>query len=1041
MKEMVGGCCVCSDERGWAENPLVYCDGHGCNVAVHQACYGIVQVPTGPWFCRKCESQERAARVRCELCPHKEGALKRTDNGGWAHVVCALYIPEVQFANVLTMEPIVLQFVPHDRFHKTCYICEEQGRESKAASGACMTCNRHGCRQAFHVTCAQSAGLLCEEEALEADNVKYIGYCKYHFTKMTFRHPGGCPYIPGRRSRSVSPAQEKLVIQPERQKKSRKDREKPKQRHKKHPESPGLLTPPAAVIPTAENSADQLESEKDSQEVVKTEVKGKKSSGHGTGHRGRKTGGGKGVSNFSTSAGSTFQTGAPPISLPSLSPDFVTFPKLEQQQEEKGTPTCSPRCSPPYPAPKAELFEQKVTFSSFGSIMRFSTSVSQPRGRDSSPIDFKATAMPSGPSTGSHKRTTPTNAQDGGENVKEKKRRGGKKSKHGPGRPKGSKNKEPPTLALTGTTATASSPFSGGSIASSSICNSSRNFSHAGSLPSHTLESNLLSSGIYTSNKDPISHTGGVLRAACSTPLSTSILSHQTANSLPPFNRASFASSLPATSSSSSTVFSLAGSTFSLPSPHIFGSPLTSGLSIAPHLNQPDHSNRSNTDMENCNFICRGSSPRESLSSMSPISSLPTVFDQAATCSNNPTTQVENAPPATPNIEQLLEKHGNGEAGVNIVEMLKALHSLQKENQCLQEQIMTLTAKKERLQHLNIQLSVPFPVVGASNGPTIHTHSLLPQNAVNHDSLSISKSPSCKSSFRTENSLSASSEDPPSGCQSRSSSSLSFHSTPPPVSLSQTSGSHPLGIQQQQLVNGLTRVTGSGLGGGTSASHTLSSIPMVGNLLGSLSATQHQVPMNGILGALNGEIQGGTALSQSQSPLGQSSAPLTLQLPSTLNSLPGLNPLTEQQRHLLHQHEQQLQQLQQLLLSPQLTTEQQTLVYQMMQQIQQRRELQRLHMAGAAQVPLSNLLTSTTTALLHSGTNLMTPTTAPTLIAGSSLMTSPGHAGNSLITSAAAGPPALSAQINPFLSLPGDSNAQKVARASEKGGLVSQDKG
>ncbi|XP_010710954.1 protein AF-10-like [Meleagris gallopavo] len=63
MKEMIGGCCVCSDERGWAENPLVYCDGHGCNVAVHQACYGIVQVPTGPWFCRKCESQERAARV------------------------------------------------------------------------------------------------------------------------------------------------------------------------------------------------------------------------------------------------------------------------------------------------------------------------------------------------------------------------------------------------------------------------------------------------------------------------------------------------------------------------------------------------------------------------------------------------------------------------------------------------------------------------------------------------------------------------------------------------------------------------------------------------------------------------------------------------------------------------------------------------------------------------------------------------------------------------------------------------------------------
>ncbi|XP_066060905.1 importin subunit beta-1 [Chamaea fasciata] len=175
MKEMVGGCCVCSDERGWAENPLVYCDGHGCNVAVHQACYGIVQVPTGPWFCRKCESQERAARVRCELCPHKDGALKRTDNGGWAHVVCALYIPEVQFANVLTMEPIVLQYVPHDRFNKTCYICEEQGRESKAASGACMACNRHGCRQAFHVTCLAEAAYEAADVA--DDQEEPATYC------------------------------------------------------------------------------------------------------------------------------------------------------------------------------------------------------------------------------------------------------------------------------------------------------------------------------------------------------------------------------------------------------------------------------------------------------------------------------------------------------------------------------------------------------------------------------------------------------------------------------------------------------------------------------------------------------------------------------------------------------------------------------------------------------------------------------------------------------------------------------------------------
>lgn len=42
---------------------------------------------------------------------------------GWAHVVCALYIPEVEFANVSTMEPIVLQSVPHDRYNKVAIVC------------------------------------------------------------------------------------------------------------------------------------------------------------------------------------------------------------------------------------------------------------------------------------------------------------------------------------------------------------------------------------------------------------------------------------------------------------------------------------------------------------------------------------------------------------------------------------------------------------------------------------------------------------------------------------------------------------------------------------------------------------------------------------------------------------------------------------------------------------------------------------------------------------------------------------------------------
>ncbi|XP_052053866.1 protein AF-17 isoform X5 [Apodemus sylvaticus] len=1037
MKEMVGGCCVCSDERGWAENPLVYCDGHACSVAVHQACYGIVQVPTGPWFCRKCESQERAARVRCELCPHKDGALKRTDNGGWAHVVCALYIPEVQFANVLTMEPIVLQYVPHDRFNKTCYICEEQGRESKAASGACMTCNRHGCRQAFHVTCAQMAGLLCEEEVLEVDNVKYCGYCKYHFSKM-----------------------------------SRKDKERLKQKHKKRPEPPpSILAPP--VVPTADKVSSATTSshhEASAQETSESsrDSKGRKSSSHSLSHKGKKLGSGKGVSSFtsaSSSSSSSSSSGGPfqpaGSSLQS-SPDFAAFPKLEQPEEEKySKPTAPTPPAPPSPTdpepPKADLFEQKVVFSSFGPIMRFTTTTSSSsRARAPSPGDYKSPHVSgAGASAGTHKRMPALSATLGPAEeapetaLKEKKHKASKRSRHGPGRPKGSRGKEGgagptaslpslPAAQLAGFTATAASPFSGGSLVSSGLGGlASRTFGPSGSLPSLSLESSLLGAGIYTSNKDPISHGGGMLRAVCSTPLSSSLLGPTGTSALPRLSRSPFSSALPSSSASISTtqVFSLAGSTFSLPSSHIFGTPMGT---VNPLLTQVE-SSHTEPDLEDCSFRCHGTSPQESLSSMSPISSLPALFDQtpSAPCGGG---QLDSTAAGTANMEQLLEKQGDGEAGVNIVEMLKALHALQKENQRLQEQILSLTAKKERLQILNVQLSVPFPALPAAlpatNGPVPGAYGLLPP-AGSSDSLSVGKSPPGKNSLGLDNSLSTSSEDPHSGCPSRSSSSLSFHSTPPPLPLLQQSpATLPLALPgapaplPPQPQNGLGRAPGAaGLG----------TMAMAEGLLGGLAGSG-SLPLNGLLGGLNG------AAAPNPAGLSQAGGAPTLQLPGCLNSL------TEQQRHLLQQQEQQLQQLQQLLASPQLTPEHQTVVYQMIQQIQQKRELQRLQMAGGSQLPMASLLAGSATPLLSAGTPGLLPTASapPLLPAGALVAPSLGN-NTSLMAAAAAaaavaaagGPPVLTAQTNPFLSLPGadvSGNGPKGGTA-DKGASASQEKG
>lgn len=188
------------------------------------------------------------------------------------------------------------------------------------------------------------------------------------------------------------------------------------------------------------------------------------------------------------------------------SQDFAPFPKLEQEDEKfrkAASSSSSSHCSPLSEGPKADVFEQKVIFSGFGSIMRFSTSaVGPPRARDASPVEYKSSSSSSatlaGPSGGAagaagsgHKRT----GAEEGEVLKEKKHKGSKKNKHGPGRPKAGKGKEVLGAQLAGSTSTSSSPFSGGSLVSSSVGNSSRSFGHAGSLPSLSMESPLLGSG------------------------------------------------------------------------------------------------------------------------------------------------------------------------------------------------------------------------------------------------------------------------------------------------------------------------------------------------------------------------------------------------------------------------------------------------------------------------------------------------------------------------------------------------------------------
>ncbi|XP_029002725.1 protein AF-10 isoform X2 [Betta splendens] len=1018
MKEMIGGCCVCSDERGWAENPLVYCDGHGCNVAVHQACYGIVQVPTGPWFCRKCESQERAARVRCELCPHKDGALKRTDNGGWAHVVCALYIPEVEFANVSTMEPIVLQSVPHERYNKTCYICEDQGRESKAATGACMTCNKHGCRQAFHVTCAQFAGLLCEEQGSDADNVKYCGYCKYHHSKL--RRSRGR----GSRSQSLSDSSSQCMDRPpdtDKKKHKERDRHKPKHKKTSMDMSPSLVLPNIMVPDKAYNSSSTggvvnslpASSQKrlddgtarfttaNFQEVSSThsggatkeslvadtgktasEVKTKKNSGasHAVGQRGGRkslTSSGKplpsSVVTMATSSTSASASTGPfhqgllltsaskTTSAPS-STDFLSFSDSSLRPGGGTTFSSPPSFSSCLVKPSSDSGASEGTSTLFGSLMSATTASAVGGKLYENSHSHTANEMTSLVGSAGFKRAQPSSSGPGiggavaavGEDGVKKKKKGNWRNRFGPCFTTDVKPSEPApsmTLSTSSTASTTSSTASSSSSSSSTLSGRPGLVSSSGlgvgvgggerSLgvmtvgPGIQKSPSLLRNGSLQSNSSSTTTVPGVFSGSDATASGTGAVAVGGAGSdlsqqqqpIPSLAAPSpFTATAPLTSTASTHVSGLPGSVFNMAPSHMFGNRLNPNSAMAALIAQ---SEASPADPEvgdggvGAQGFCIRASPKTT--PRSPIGGLQIRYDSAGSLPGMGLLGaggggVDTLPPVATSIEQLLERQWNegqsfllqqGAQG-DVVAMLKSLHQLQEENRRLEEQIKTLTMKKERLQLLSAQLSVPFTPSTASSDVKGATDLSLPVSAQDNAS-----------------------------CGGHSSSgSTSSLSTPPSVSQS----------PPQPQLNGVATAgpAPAGLGG-------------VAGLMGALGAGS-TLGMGGIVGALNGVIQtpAGTASPHTHTTGAATGVTLPVSNSSATgkNSAARLGLLSEQQRLLLQQH-----QLQQLLSSQPSPEQQQVLLYQLMQQ-QDLHQLQTLSSSAqipsiplsSAQLSISNLL-------------------------------------------------------------------------------------
>ncbi|KAK7405370.1 hypothetical protein VNO78_06622 [Psophocarpus tetragonolobus] len=173
-------CCVCKSIGDHPANPILSC--RGCDLTVHAFCYGVPlcnSVPDRDWFCQRCisaktfTSNPKDFATSCELCPATEGVMKRTTGGAWAHVLCALIIPEVFFIDPEGGEEIDCSKVPMKRWSEKCYVCGSY-------DGCALVCSEPNCGLGFHATCALEEQLwIGYREGTKRETI-YASFCKKH---------------------------------------------------------------------------------------------------------------------------------------------------------------------------------------------------------------------------------------------------------------------------------------------------------------------------------------------------------------------------------------------------------------------------------------------------------------------------------------------------------------------------------------------------------------------------------------------------------------------------------------------------------------------------------------------------------------------------------------------------------------------------------------------------------------------------------------------------------------------------------------------
>ncbi|KAI0058854.1 hypothetical protein BV25DRAFT_1890628 [Artomyces pyxidatus] len=155
-----------------------------CHTRVHSGACGVVSDSSNAdgWTCDLCQNEktaEASLNTDCVLCPrprrkNKDQAYpafdnylrvcKPTEGQGWAHVACAVFIPEVTFSDAARLRIVEgISTIPSHRWATKCALCNHTG-------GAVVQCS--DCPLEYHVSCAWGRGYKFGFEVQAIKNVR-----------------------------------------------------------------------------------------------------------------------------------------------------------------------------------------------------------------------------------------------------------------------------------------------------------------------------------------------------------------------------------------------------------------------------------------------------------------------------------------------------------------------------------------------------------------------------------------------------------------------------------------------------------------------------------------------------------------------------------------------------------------------------------------------------------------------------------------------------------------------------------------------------